>query len=342
MCFLVRSVEADDHLALYRLAQQTSSFHLPPDKACLKQMIRKSLQSFQDNIPPQDAVYLFIIEDIKKQKIIGTSQIIARYASEDHPYYYFQVSEKEYVDLELKISMNQPFLKLKKTTQELSAMGGVVVDADYRSLPEKLGKQIIMTRFVYMGMFKQRFGPKILSELMAPVTKEGVNLFWENLGARFTGLSLNQALLLLRQGKTDFIENLFPKENIYLSLLDQIIVPSLNRIERKYGEKAQHIIESLGFSYLDKVDIEGSLIYGAQLDHIHLVRKIKQYKIKRTESSTMPLTKYMGVMKNGSFRGGKYPCRIEKKHVCLPEPVADLMGLKNEDTIHLSPADLEK
>ena len=88
MSFLVRSVETDDYPDLCHLAEQTSLFHLPPNKEYIKKLIRKSIESFGDRNPPNDAVYLFVLEDIKKKKVIGTSQIIACYASKKKPYYY--------------------------------------------------------------------------------------------------------------------------------------------------------------------------------------------------------------------------------------------------------------
>lgn len=339
MPFLVRSVEANDLPALYDLARQAPLFHLPADKNHIKQLIYTSVQSFQKNTPPADAVYLFIIEDVDKKKVVGTSQIIANYASAKAPYYYFQVSEKKFRDKELRISKNQRFLKLKKTTQELSTIGGVVIDRDYRGSPEKIGKQIIQTRLIYMGMFPNRFKDKILSELVAPVTENGENLFWKNIGERFTELSSKQADQLEKQKKMEFIYNLIPKDKIYLSLLDENIIPSINRVEFKHGKTAQHIIEKMGFRYLHKVHVQGCLLYGAQLDQIPLVRNLKALKVKRKTSISTNHTKYMGVMKNGSFLGGKYPCQIEKEYVHLSPNVANLMELNNGDILHLSQLD---
>ncbi len=339
MNFLVRSAETSNLQALYDLARKASLFHLPADKDYIEQLVQTSVQSFKKNTPPMDAVYLFVIEDVEKNKIVGTYQIIANYASAKIPYYYFQVSEKEFNDKELSISKNQRFLKLKKTTQELSAIGGVVIDRDYRASPEKIGKQIVQTSFIYMGMFPNRFKDRIIAELMAPVNKNGVNLFWKYLGERFTGLSNNKALQLLRNGKTSFIENLFPKEKIFLSLIDDQINPSPTRIDRKYGSTAQSILSKSGFQYLNNVDIEGSQLYGAIKNHIHLVRKIKSFRIMREASIAIETKKYLGVMQNGVFRGGRHPCQIANQIAYLPEYVADLLQLNNGDCIFISPVD---
>src|SRR6185503_735771 len=130
--------------------------------------------------------------------------------------------------------------------------GGLLVDKGYRRRPEKLGKQISLVRFLYMAIHPERFEAKVLCELTPPLTEEGRSEFWEALGRRFTGLPYQEADLLSQKNK-EFIQSLFPEEDIYLTLLNSKARLVLGRVGEE-TRPAQHLLEKIGFQYLNEVD----------------------------------------------------------------------------------------
>ncbi len=84
------------------------------------------------------------------------------------------------------------------------------------------------------------------------MTDEGRSEFWEALGRRFTGLPYQEADLLSQSHK-EFIESLFPQDDIYLALLDSKARLVLGRVGEA-TKPAQHLLENIGFHYLDEVD----------------------------------------------------------------------------------------
>jgi arginine N-succinyltransferase len=203
--FLIRSAERHDLESLMRLAPQALLVNLPPDEDILAIKIARSLQAFSAN-PPPSAEYLFVLEDVASGEVVGTSLIIARYATPQRPHYFFEVHDT---------SRGQE-LTLGVRTGGLSAIGGLVLDRRYRGMSEKRGKQISLIRFVFMGMQPQRFEPTVLSELMTPVAPDGSNRFWDALGGRFTGMRYAEAFALTRQKSRDFIPRHFPAAPICL------------------------------------------------------------------------------------------------------------------------------
>ncbi len=79
-------------------------------------------------------------------------------------------------------------LQLKQDTNGPTEIGGLLVDKNYRKRPEKLGKQMSLIRFIYMGMSRGEFEDRVLCELTPPLGEGGRSEFWEALGRRFTGL----------------------------------------------------------------------------------------------------------------------------------------------------------
>ncbi|MFH0996511.1 MAG: arginine N-succinyltransferase [Pseudomonadota bacterium] len=337
MPFRVRNADFTDLESLYRLAQQASLISLPPDPETLMNILRKSHESFSNRIDPENAEYVFVLEDTTTREIIGESLVYAQYASSEHPYYYFSIIEKTFTDVELGKTITHPVLRLEAERSPFSLTGGLILDRRYQGHPEKLGSLIALTRFVYMGMFPERFHKQVLSEVVAPLDENGGNPFWDAVGNKLTGLSFEEFLSLNRRKKTTFIGNLFPSDDIYLCFLAPDLWPSRERVRKGVGHFARHIIETAGFHYLDRAHLHGGPILGAGLANIKVIKRGAFYRTDRFKDSSLPIEAYLGLMKNNRFFGGKYPCAIESQTVFLPEFVFSLLELKKGAEIYVSP-----
>lgn len=90
-----------------------------------------------------------------------------------------------------------------------------------------------------MGLYPNRFEDRVLCELTPPLTEEGRSEFWEALGRRFTGLPYQEADVLSQSHK-EFIQSLFPEDDIYLCLLDSKARLVLGRVGQA-TKPAQHL-----------------------------------------------------------------------------------------------------
>lgn len=272
MSFIIRSVQTEDLQQLTDLAKQFNLLNLPGNKKVLADKIERSQASFAGDLPKDKSEYIFVVEDTEENAVVGSSLIIAKHGSEEGPHCYFKILKRDHFSQDLGLGFIHQVLRFQIDTDGPTEIGGLLVDKAYRRRPERLGKQISLSRFVYMAINPDRFEDRVLCELTPPLTEEGRSEFWEALGRRFTGLPYQEADLLSQTNK-EFIESLFPEEDIYLSLLDAKARLVLGRVGEA-TKPAQHLLESIGFEYKDEVDpFDGGPHYGAKTKDILPIKK---------------------------------------------------------------------
>jgi arginine N-succinyltransferase len=301
MKFLIRSVRLNDLRGLYDLASQFSLLNLPADKKILGEKIERSVASFAGDRPKEDAEYLFVVEDLESEAIVGSSLILAKHGTEDVPHYYFKLVKKNRFSEDLGIGFIHQVLQFKEDTNGPTEIGGLLIDRGYRRRPEKLGKQISLVRFLYMGMARNEFESRVLCELTPPLGEGARSEFWEALGRRFTGLPYQEADLISQKNK-EFISSLFPEEDIYLCLLDSRARLVLGRVGDE-TRPAQHLLESIGFKYLHEVDpFDGGPHYGANVDDITIVKNGHWAEIQAMDKGQFGSRTLVGLKRDGEFR----------------------------------------
>ncbi len=337
MKFLLREAETRDLPQIYELSTSFSLLNLPADERVIAEKISRSEKSFRGQAAsPEECEFLFVIEDVEKKKIAGTSLILAKHGTEESPHTYFDIKKKEKYSKELGVGFIHQTLKICFDSDGPTEIGGLIVSDAYRGRPEKLGKQISLIRFLYMGMYRQRFDKRILCELAPPLTLDGRSEFWEAVGRKFTGLPYQEADYLSGQNK-EFIKNLFPEEDIYTSLLDAKARYVIGRVGLA-TMPAKHLLESIGFKYLNQIDpFDGGPHYGAQLDEITLVKKCKDYEVTDGKVGHFDAMALVGTDASGSFRGCMTYFDVKEKKIVLPEPTKNLLNVKAGDKIYLTP-----
>ena len=267
MSFIVRSVRHEDLAQLTDLAKQFNLLNLPGDRKVLADKIARSESSFAGELPKDKSEYIFVIEDVEEKLVVGSSLIIAKHGNDEVPHCYFKILKRDHFSQDLGLGFIHQVLRFQLDTDGPTEIGGLLVDRSYRRRPERLGKQISLSRFVYMALNPERFEERVLCELTPPLTEEGRSEFWEALGRRFTGLPYQEADMLSQTNK-EFIESLFPEEDIYTNLLDAKARLVMGRVGEA-TKPAQHLLESIGFTYLDEVDpFDGGPHYGSKTKEI--------------------------------------------------------------------------
>ena len=335
MSFIVRSVRTDDILQLTDLAKQFNLLNLPGDKKVITEKVKRSEASFAGDLPKHKAEYIFVVEDQEEKQIVGSSLIIAKHGSDDVPHCYFKVLKKDHFSKDLGIGFIHQVLRFQLDTDGPTEIGGLLVDKIYRRRPERLGKQISLSRFLYMGLNPERFEKRVLCELTPPLTEEGRSEFWEALGRRFTGLPYQEADALSQMNK-EFIESLFPDEDIYLALLDSKARLVLGRVGEA-TKPAQHLLESIGFQYLDEVDpFDGGPHYGCDTKNILPIKMGQKGFLSSSKETSFTKLGLVGIGSD-DFKCALTAYEIEDGNIYLPNKTRDLLKLDLDQEVFVSP-----
>src|SRR5262249_2023337 len=151
---------------LFTLAAHLDTVNLPADRGVLGEIIALSCRSFGGELPELEREYLFVMEDLEKRRVVGTSMIIAQHGTPEAPHIYFEVLRDEKYSSTLERHLVHQVLKIGYSYNGPTEIGGIVLDPTYRGSPQKLGKQLSYVRFLYIGRHPDRFRKRVLAELL--------------------------------------------------------------------------------------------------------------------------------------------------------------------------------
>lgn len=340
MSFIVRAVRHEDVDQLTDLARQFTLLNLPGEKKVIAAKVEKSLQSFAGKLDKPESEYLFVLEDVEEKLVVGSSLIMAKHGTEEIPHNFFKIEKRDHYSEDLGIGFIHQILKFEMDTNGPTEIGGLLVDKTYRRRPEKLGKQISLSRFLYIGLNRERFEDRILCELTPPLTDEGRSEFWEALGRRFTGLPYQEADLFSQTHK-EFIGSLFPKCEIYLCLLDAKARAVLGRVGEA-TKPAQHLLESIGFEYFDEVDpFDGGPHYGVDTKEALPIKMGRRLKVNEFKDPSFKEPMLVGTT-NEEFMCALGSVDIRGEEVAVSPKVKALLSLEVGDEIFVAPFNYPK
>ncbi len=336
MSFLIRPVEDRDLYDLFDLASQFTLLNLPADRGVLSEKIKNSIQSFKGEEEKENANYLFVLEDTEIHRVVGSSLIMAKHGSPDHPHHSFKVVKKEHYTEGIGIGFIHNVLHLNVDIDGPTEIGGLLLDKAYRRRPEKLGRLISFVRFVFMGMKPQLFTDEVLCELSPPLTAEGRSEFWEALGRRFTGLPYAEADQLSHVNH-DFIRNLFPEGEIYCSLLDSKARLAMGQV----GEDtipAKHLLEKVGFRYKEEVDpFDGGPHYSCRLSEIKIIKELQVHRLDQPKSADLERNAILAADTKYGFRAAQVQYSIADGGIALAPWQSELLSLEKGQEVYLYP-----
>ncbi|MFT3841093.1 MAG: arginine N-succinyltransferase [Myxococcaceae bacterium] len=337
---LVRDVQKTDLKGLKRLAAVLNSVNLPDNEEVLESLIDTSVRSFSAKIKdPFQREYLFVLEDQRNERIIGTSMIIAQHGTKEAPHISFQVTQAEHYSATIDRHFKHKVLSIGYNYDGPTEIGGLVVDPPYRSGPDKPGKQLSYVRFMFMAMHRRLFRSRILAELMPPLEKDGRSALWDSCGKRFTGLDYWEADKLSRQNK-EFIKELFPASDIYVTLFP----PKAQKMIGEVGTETkgvQRMLERIGFKYVDRIDpFDGGPHYEADVAEVSLVRRYRTATVKdgelEMEAEDM-LVGHESPSGKNRFRAIKTAVRFDDQEILLPAASKELLGVESGDKVSVIP-----
>lgn len=277
----VRGALKSDEDQLLAVAEHLNTVNLPDDREEIHGILEQASDSFTGAIKdPRRRQYVFVLVDLKKEKIVGTSMIIGQLGRRDAPYIYLDVIQEERVSASLDKHFNHTTLNVGYSYNGPTEIGGLVLSPEYRRVPDKLGLFISYVRFLFIKAHREWFRDEVLAELLPPLEPDGTSHLWDALGRHFTGLSYAEADRLSKKNK-EFIRGLFPEGTIYASLLPKQAQDVIGKVGSQ-TKGVEKMLRRIGFRYAERVDpFDGGPHFVAQTDEITLVRDTNKMKIAR-------------------------------------------------------------
>ncbi len=339
--FLLREVTAADLDGLHRVAAHLNSVNLPNDRAVLDGLITHSLDSFSGLVLPLEREYLFVLIDVEKQELIGTSMIHAQHGTRRAPHIFFDVLEDERYSETLDVHKSHRLLRIGYNYSGPTEIGGLVLMPAYRRHAVALGKWLSYVRFLYIALHRADFRDEVISELMPPLEADGTSIVWESIGRHFTGMSYQEADRLSQTNK-EFIRALFPQEPIYLSLFPKEVQAVIGQVGPQ-TKGVEAMLRRIGFRYAERIDpFDGGPHFIARTDEISLVRQARRARVEEAnggadEGRPFGLVCVERPTAPHFFAtGSRY--RTEGDAIFLPSEVRQLLGVKQGDMVGVVPA----
>jgi arginine N-succinyltransferase len=319
-----------------KLAKMVHFINLPADPDVIHTKIVRSRKSFAgEPESPREREFVFVLEDTNTGNVIGTSSVIGCLSWPGRPHTYFQIRKRELYSADLQTGQVHMTLQLCTDETGPSEVGGLVVGPSYRGHEQKLGMVLSLIRFHFIGRHRDWFSDRIIAEMMGPLTQDSRNIFWEALGRRFINLSFAEADFFCQRSK-EFITSLFPKEEIYVSLLP----PFARHLIGKVGTEtipARRMLESIGFRYRDHVDpFDGGPYLEAQVNDIELVRTTSMAKLVRAPGS-FPNAGFVSVHHKANFRAVRTAYAGSGNSISIPPEAAEVLKAKVGDDVAVTP-----
>ena len=279
--FEIRGVVPTDQEQLHAVAHHLNTVNLPDDQEEIRGILDQAHKSFTGAVKdPRRREYVFALVDTAKDKIIGTSMIIAQLGRRDAPYIYLDVIAEERYSATLDTHFSHTILKIGYSYNGPTEIGGLILLPEYRRVPERLGLIISYVRFLYMKMHRELFRDEVLAELLPPLEPDGTSHLWDALGRHFTGMTYAEADRLSKKNK-EFIRGLFPEGTIYASLLPKQAQDVIGKVGSQ-TKGVEKMLRRIGFRYAERVDpFDGGPHFSAPTDEISLVQRSRKLKVAR-------------------------------------------------------------
>jgi arginine N-succinyltransferase len=338
--FVIRQAHLEDAPTLLKLAKMVHSNNLPADADILRTKLSRSRDSFLGKTrSPLEREFIFALEDTDTGNLIGTSSIISRISSPGRPHLYFLVRKQEHFSEDLATGHVHVTLQLGTDETGPTEIGGLILQPAYRGHKAKLGVLLSLIRFQFMALHKEWFSERVIAEMAAPLTPDSRNTLWEYLGRRFINLEYAEADRFCRQSK-EFITSLFPKGEIYASLLPPEARNLIGKVSPE-AHPAKRMLESLGFRYMGHCDpFDGGPYLEANLSDIPLVQNTRTAKL--AASDTAPdgaIDGFVSFAGPSGYRGVRtqYSVSDDGQFVSIPADKHLLMGAQAGDVVAVTP-----
>lgn len=251
--YRVRPIQKSDLPTLCEIATKVGPgfTSLPHDPSVIENKINRSLKSFALEIPARSRFFLFVLEELASQIVVGTAAI-ETCLGHDTPYYCFEVSTLIQQHTALNIRKEHQLLSLTNNYQEASIFGTLYVDPRHRG--QSQGAFLSRARALFVSAFPDLFSEIFIAQLRGYFNEQGESLFWTEIGQHFFDLPFQTANHQLATQGSQFITDLAPSHPIYISLLAKPVQETIGLIHPQ-TLPAEHVLKKEGFVFRNNVDV---------------------------------------------------------------------------------------
>ena len=343
--FVVRQARSDDLDALMGLAAQTGTgmTTFPANEEVLSKKIEDSITAFAADPADLKSVktgYLLVLEDIEKNKLVGTSAIITGIGL-DKPFYSYRLLHQTQVSQEPAMRVDTELLNLSNDFVGASEIATLFLHPDYRI--GQLGKLLAKARYLLVASHPDRFADKMIAEIRGWVDGEETSPFWEAIGRQFFRMDFDEADEINGVGNSQFIADLMPKFPIYTALLPEEARDVIGKAHDS-AAPAKRLLEKEGFHFSGAVDIfDGGPTMEAHKWSIWSVRRSVRDKLGGIVEGASHDPKHLVAKTDiNDFRVALTNVVETSSGFWVPSDAADILKVQNGDDMRYVPIEREK
>ncbi|QYU69993.1 arginine N-succinyltransferase [Leptolyngbya sp. 15MV] len=343
--FVIRQSKPRDVATLLKLARMVYFINLPPNESIIGEKIQHSLRCFVKaggghvDTPAESGgrprvrrgvqglahahdsdLFMFTIEEVETDTdgrrvgegaVVGTCQVRAHMGGPGNPNWSMKLSERKFFSPELGQGTTHTVAQLYGDESGPSEIGGLILQPSHRGHKLRPGRLLSFVRFHFIGLHRGLFADRVLAEMMAPVSSEGDNAFWDAFGRKFIPVRYAEADRFCQHNRA-FIKDLLPKEEIYVTLLPLEIQNMVGAVSKE-TVPARRLLESLGFRFRGFIDpFDAGPHLDAATDEISLVKQTRRVELgKPLAEDRCDQWGIVSVLNHeGEFRAVEGPCAL--------------------------------
>ncbi|WP_210398033.1 arginine N-succinyltransferase [Motiliproteus sediminis] len=332
---VIRPIRADDWDALRALSRKTGPgfTSLQDDEVQTRGKLDAGLAAFNANTAPQDALYLFVLEDTASGQVVGCSAIEAAVGL-DQPWYNYRVGTLVHASRELQVYNRINTLTISNDHTGCSELCTLFLDPDFRH--GKNGHLLSKSRFLFLAEFPERFDQRLIAEMRGYSDAQGISPFWEGLGRHFFSLDFAEADRLSARDKV-FIAELMPKHTIYTNLLPESARQVISHTHDN-TTPARKLLEAEGLRYTGYVDIfDAGPLLEAPVNEIRAVRESRYAKTLIDTHAGAGEPFLVATPRFEGFRCCLTPLNVDHNIARLTPEVAAALQVDNGDPVRVVP-----
>lgn len=284
--FVLRAATPQDLPSLERFAAASAIgiTTLPNDRAALLQRLQRSAQAFNSHDAASgEEIYLFVLEDLARGCIVGTSGISAS-AGFAERFYSYRNEMVVHASAALGQSNRIHTLHLCHDLTGYTLLTSFYIEPEYEhsAAPQLLSR----ARLLFIAEHASRFADRIAAENPGLADDHGRCPFWDAVGRRFFDMDYANMEQLAGGRSKAFIAALMPHAPIYVPLLPTQAQWAIGQLH-PVGELPFSILLDEGFDTETYIDIfDGGPTVDARVAMLKTVRRAQSATLAQGPSVT--------------------------------------------------------